>query len=72
MHVLERRITCMALDTDITPGSKSGKACAYALGQWSHMKNYLSDGRIEIDNNLMENEIRPITLGRKNWLSIGS
>ncbi|MFT5497217.1 MAG: transposase [Kiritimatiellia bacterium] len=36
------------------------------------MKNYPSDARIEIDNNLMENEIRPITLGRKNWLSIGS
>ena len=72
MHVLERRITRMALDPDITPGSKLGKACAYALGQWSHMKNYPSDARIEIDNNLMENEIRPITLGRKNWLSIGS
>ena len=72
MHVLERRIMRMALDASITPGSKLGKACRYALSNWEHMETYLSDGKLEIDNNLMENEIRPITLGRKNWLCLGS
>lgn len=53
------------------PKSEMGKAIAYALGQWEAMSRYLEYGRAEIDNNLMENAIRPTALGRKNWLFIG-
>lgn len=53
------------------PQGAFGKALAYALGQWSAMEVYLTDGRIEIDNNLTENAIRPTAVGKKNWLFIG-
>ena len=43
-----------------------------ALGQWSRMEGYLEHGHVEIDNNHCENGIRPVALGRKNWLHIGS
>ena len=45
-----------------------GKAIRYGLSHWNELNNYLKDGRIEIDNNLVENAIRPFALGRKNWL----
>ncbi len=51
---------------------KIGKAIRYCLGNWVDLTNYLKDGRIEIDNNLAENAIRPFALGRKNWLFSGS
>jgi hypothetical protein len=54
------------------PKSKLGKACDYTLGQWERLLVFLDDGRVEIDNNWCENAIRPIALGRKNWLHIGS
>ncbi len=53
------------------PQSALGKAIRYALGQWQAMENYLSDGRVEIDNNLVENGIRPTALGKKNYLFFG-
>jgi len=49
-----------------------GKAAGYAYVRWSNMMRYLDDGRLKIDNNLAENEIRPITLGRKNYLFCGN
>jgi transposase len=52
--------------------SKIGKAIRYCLNNWAELTNYLMDGRIEIDNNLIENAIRPFALGRKNWLFHGS
>lgn len=52
--------------------SKIGKAIRYALSNWNFLNNYLKDGRVEIDNNLSENAIRPFALGRKNWLFNGS
>jgi transposase len=52
--------------------SAIGKAIRYALTHWLKLTNYLKDGRIEIDNNLIENAIRPFALGRKNWLFNGS
>ena len=56
----------------ITPGSKLAQACDYALRQWSRLEEYLKDGVLEIDNNWCEGAMRPIALGRKNWLHIGS
>ena len=53
------------------PQSVLGQAIDYALGQWSTLEIYLEDGRVEIDNNLVENAIRPTALGKKNWLFIG-
>ena len=49
-----------------------GKAIRYSLAHWTQLTEYLKDGRIEIDNNLIENAIRPFALGRKNWLFHGS
>ena len=54
------------------PKSQFGKALAYALGQWEKLEVYLHNGHVEIDNNLMENAIRPSAVGKKNWLHIGS
>lgn len=54
------------------PSSTMGKACAYALNLWDDLLVYLEDGRIEIDNNEVENSIRPTAVGKKNWLFIGA
>jgi hypothetical protein len=51
--------------------SPLGSAIDYALGQWRTLEVYLSDGRVEIDNNLVENAIRPTAIGKNNWLFIG-
>jgi hypothetical protein len=48
-----------------------GQAIDYALGQWSTLEIFLQDGRVEIDNNLVENAIRPTAVGKKNWLCMG-
>lgn len=52
--------------------SQTGKAITYAYTRWDNMMHYLDDGRLLLDNNLAENEIRPITLGRKNYLFCGN
>ncbi len=49
-----------------------GKALSYAHNHLPRLGAYLDDGRIEIDNNLIENKIRPLALGRKNYLFAGS
>jgi len=54
------------------PKSPIGKAVTYCLPRWDNLINYLHDGSLEIDNNLAENAIRPIALGRKNYLFAGS
>ena len=51
--------------TKIPEQSKIGKAIRYCIGHWTELTNYLKEGRIEIDNNLIENAIRPFALGRK-------
>jgi transposase len=57
---------------DILPQSAIGKAITYTLKLWSRLVLYIEDGRWEIDNNLIENSIRPVALGRKNYLFAGS
>lgn len=54
------------------PSSKLGQACAYALKQWPRLTACLDHGLIEIDQNACENQMRPVALGRKNWIHIGS
>lgn len=56
----------------VIPSSKLGEACTYALNQWPRLMVYLEHGQIEIDQNLCENNMRPLALGRKNWIHIGS
>jgi transposase len=70
MAALKTRL--VEIRAQIAPGSKLSQACDYALGQWSRLEQYLSDGRIEIDNNWCEGGMRPWAVGRKNWLHIGS
>jgi transposase len=67
---LQAKITQIALHA--LPSSKLAEACQYALNQWTRLKVYLQDGRIEIDQNLCENAMRGLALGRKNWLHVGS
>ena len=54
------------------PQSKFGEAIRYALGQWEEFERYLGDGEMEIDNNLVENAIRPAKLGAKNYMFFGN
>jgi hypothetical protein len=54
------------------PQSNAGKAIRYALGVWDSLLVYLDAGRVEIDNNLIENAIRPTAVGKKNWLFVGA
>jgi len=54
------------------PKSQIGTALAYSVSRWDALCAYLYDGNLLIDNNLIENKIRPVTLGRKNYLFAGS
>ncbi len=56
----------------ITDGSATAKAIDYSLKRWAALTRYLDDGQLPIDNNWIENQIRPIALGRSNWLFAGS
>ena len=53
-------------------GSATAKAIDYSLRRWAALVHYLHDGQVPIDNNWVENRIRPIATGRKNWLFAGS
>jgi transposase len=54
------------------PQSPMGQAIGYALNQWPTLERFLEHGEVELDNNLVENAIRPTALGKKNWLFFGS
>jgi len=54
------------------PGGLLAKACQYTLGQWTRLTCFLQYPELELSTNLAENSMRPITLGRKNWIHIGS
>jgi len=56
----------------VPPGSGTARAMDYTLKRWQALTQYLRDGQVPIDNNWIENQIRPIALGRKNWLFAGS
>lgn len=67
---LKRKIVELREDAKLS-GGKTVRACDYALGQWERVLVYAGNGEVEIDNNLCENAMRPLALGRKNWLHIG-
>ena len=58
--------------SNVTPQSPIGKAFEYCANRWTSLQNYLNHGMLEIDSNLIENSIRPLALGRKNYLFAGS
>jgi len=68
---MERALLRLKGGSKHLPQSPLGTAIDYTLGQWTSLQIFLNDGRVEIDNNLVENAIRPTALGKKNWLFIG-
>jgi transposase len=52
----------------VLPDSKIGDAVSYTLNQWEYLTRYTEDGRMPIDNNLLERDIRIFATGRKSWL----
>ena len=55
----------------VLPQSRFSQAVGYLKNHWDALQRYLSDGRLPIDNNQTEQEIRPLTVGRKNWIFLG-
>ena len=64
----EMRIWLDEMVLTVLPKSPLGTAVGYCCNQWSKLKGFLADGRLEIDNNKDERAIRPFAIGRKNWL----
>jgi transposase len=56
----------------VPEGSATIKAIDYSLGRWQALTRYIDDGNLPADNNWVENQIRPIAIGRSNWLFAGS
>jgi transposase len=65
------KIKAQELQPTLLPQSSLGKALNYFLNEYDALTGYLRDGRFEIDNNLVENAIRPTAVGRKRWLFLG-
>jgi hypothetical protein len=70
LEVVEERLEPGKPTSPVLLKSPLGVAIRYTLGQWDALVRYLEDGRFEVDNNLVENAIRPTAVG-KNWLFIG-
>lgn len=68
---IHRALTRIKRSRRHLPKSAMGRAIDYALTHWAMLCVYLEDGRVEIDNNPVENSIRPTAIGKKNWLFIG-
>jgi len=61
-----------ALAQIVLPKSPVGEAVRYLTNQWAALQRYVEDGRLAIDNNRAENQLRLVAVGRKNWLFAGS
>jgi transposase len=68
----EIRQECTKLSTTVLPKSALGKAVNYTLNMWPKLRRCFDYGEVELSNNLAENSMRPVALGRKNWLHVGS
>jgi len=66
------QVWLLDLKPKVPPKSPLAKAIFYTLNQWEPLTCYLNDGHLSIDNNAAERQIRPFTIGRKNWLFMGS
>ena len=63
---------CDQLARTVLPKSPLGDALRYLTNQWAALQRFVEDGRLAIDNNRAENQLRIVALGRKNWLFAGS
>jgi transposase len=63
---------CFRLAKQVLPQSALGKAVTYTLNMWPKLRRCFEYGEVELSNNLAENSMRPVALGRKNWLHVGS
>ena len=61
-----------AAQRQVLPGSQLAKACKYTLSLWDKLTRFLEHPELELSNNLAENSMRPIAVGRRNWIHIGS
>jgi transposase len=68
----EIRQECAKLSKTVLPKSALGKAVSYTLNMWPKLRRCFDYAEVELSNNLAENSMRPIALGRKNWLHVGS
>jgi len=68
----EIRQECVALSKMALPKSALGQAAAYTLNMWTKLRGCFDYAEVELSNNLAENSMRPVALGRKNWLHVGS
>jgi len=68
----EIRSKIQAAQSIALPSSALSKACQYAVTLWRKLTRFLEYPELELSNNLAENSMRPVALGRKNWLHIGS
>src|SRR5205814_1807504 len=59
------------LTRTVLPKSPLGEAVRYLTNQWTALQRFTDDGRLAIDNNRAENQLRVIAVGRKNWLFAG-
>ena len=63
----------MTLQRQKVPGnSATAKALDYSLNRWAALTRFVDDGQLPVDNNWVENRIRPVAQGRANWLFAGS
>ena len=72
MIVRRLRRALLRIRARYLPQSALGRGITYVLDQWPSLELFLTDGRLEIDNNTVENAIRPTAVGKKNWLFIGA
>jgi transposase len=63
---------CVKLRSRLLPKSALGEAASYTLNMWPKLRRCLDHAEVELSNNVAENSMRPVTLGRKNWLHVGS
>jgi transposase len=70
-RAMKRRALELKANPRLLPQSSLGKAVHYFLNEYTAVVGYLRDGRFQIDNNLVENDVRPSVVGRKRWLFIG-
>jgi transposase len=71
LEILKGELIALRQHPQVLPKGKLGRAIDYTLTLWDRLNLYVRHGEIEIDNNLIENGIRPTAVGKKNWLFIG-
>jgi transposase len=66
------RTHILAISKTVLPKSAAGQAASYTFGTWTRLTRFLDHPVLELSNNLAENSMRPIALGRSNWIHVGS